>query len=125
MEAAVAFAAAVAVLGPLSQKVVEFIRSTVPGINGNWTRLVALIVGTLLAYAFNVDPSGLCVPTAEGSCVGMREFPNVINWLIGGGGIAAWAGYLADRAGRSNATVVVSPALTTVMVHNPVIDPDV
>lgn len=108
MESAVAFAATVAVLGPLCQKITERLR-LVTHLNGSWVSLLALVVGTGLAYAFSVDISGVCVPTREGTCLGLRDFPSFIDWIIGGAAISSWAGYLADRAGRSNASVTVGP----------------
>jgi hypothetical protein len=116
----IGFLAATVALGVAAQKVVEFVRTFI-ALNSNWTRLVALIVGTALAYAFDLDPAA-AISTSVG--VPLRDLPEFVDWIVGGVFIGSAAGYLADRAGRSNATVVVSPAPTTV-INNPVIDPDV
>lgn len=111
---AVAFLAAVVALGVATQKIVEFVRGVIPGINGNWTRLAALIVGSLLAYSFNLDPAGAITQSIG---VPIRDFPPFLDYVIGGIFIGSAAGYLADRAGRSNATVMVesvSPMTVTV-----------
>lgn len=106
MEPAIAFAATVAVLGPLCQKITERLR-LVTHLNGSWVSLLALAVGTGLAYAFSVDISGMCVPTPESTCLGLRDFPPIVDWVIGGAAVSSWAGYLADRAGRSNGDIVI------------------
>ena len=121
--AAVALAGIVATFGFLTQKIVERLRVMVPGLNGNWVSLVALLIGVGFAYAVNVDLAGLCIPQENGECIGIRDFPPVVDWIIVGGMIASGAGYIADRAGRSNATVLVTPAPTTVVMETPVIDP--
>lgn len=100
---AVGFLAAVAVLGILTQKIVERIRTVLP-VNGNWTSLAALAVGSGLAYAFGLDPS---VAISDSVGVPIRDFPAVVDYVIAGGFIGSAAGYFADRAGRSNGDVVI------------------
>lgn len=108
---AIAFLAAVVALGVVAQKVVEFVRGIFPNIDGNVTRLVALVVGSGLAYAFNLDPSAAITASIG---VPIRDFPPVIDFIIGGFFIGSAAGYLADRAGRSNSITLVSATPVTV-----------
>jgi hypothetical protein len=97
MEEAISFVAVVAVLGVTTQKVVEFIRTLV-AFSGNVTRLIAWVVGTVFAFSFSLDAASH-VSALVGAPI--RDFPDIVDYLIAGLFIAAASGYAADRAGRT------------------------
>ena len=87
----VVLAAAVVVL----KKIVDIISSMVDAIDGKLTILVAVVIGTLIAWFFDYQITELLF--AEAGLPGGRDLPEILDYVVAGVAMAGFAGYLHDR----------------------------
>jgi hypothetical protein len=96
----VILAAAVVVL----KKVVNIVSDMVPAITGKLTILIAVVIGTLIAWFFDYQITELLF--AEAGLPGGRDLPEVLDYVVAGTAMAGFAGYLHDREQAIAATSV-------------------
>lgn len=87
----VILAAAVVVL----KKAVDLVTRWVDGIDGAWTILLAVVLGTLIAWFFDYQITELLF--AELGLPGGRDLPEALDYVVAGVAMAGFAGYIHDR----------------------------
>lgn len=94
-EAAVVIAA-ITFLAPVVMKLVERIRKYASGLQGDWITLVAIVLGTLIAAFFNLDPAGALQQLLP-SGLNIPEVNEWVGFLAAGIWMAMKAGVVNDQ----------------------------
>jgi len=77
------------------KKIVDLITRWVPVIGGPWTIVLAVAIGTAIAWFFDYQITALLF--AEAGLPGGRDLPAAAEYLVAGVAMAGFAGYLHDR----------------------------
>lgn len=95
MEPAVSVVVILAAATVVLKKIVDLVTRWVPTISGPWTVLLAVVIGTGIAWFFDFQVSAALF--ADAGLPGGRELPDFAEYIVAGIAMAGFAGYIHDR----------------------------